>query len=47
MPPPPKTTTDQVKEINKLVQDAVDSLRQVIVALQSLEQRLTDYRASE
>lgn len=42
MAPPAKGTTDQVNEITKLVQDAVDSLRQVLVALQSLEQRLTE-----
>jgi len=42
MAPPAKTTTDQVREINKLVQDALDSLRQVILALQSLEQRLSE-----
>ena len=42
MAPPAKTTTDQVREISKLVQDALDSLRQVILALQSLEQRLSE-----
>jgi signal transduction histidine kinase len=42
MAPPAKTAADQVREINKLVQDAVDSLRQVLVALQSLEQRLSE-----
>ena len=42
MTPPAKTPTDQVTEISKLVQDALDSLRQVIVALQSLEQRLSE-----
>ena len=40
--PPAQSMADQVDEIDKLARDAIDSLRQVIVALQSLEQRLTE-----
>jgi methyl-accepting chemotaxis protein len=36
-----KTSADQIGEISKLVQDAQDKLDQVVRALRSLEDRLT------
>ena len=47
MVPPAKTPTDQVNGINKLVEDALDSLQQVTVALQTLKERLTAMEVSK
>jgi hypothetical protein len=42
-----KTTADQVGEITKLVQDAQDKLDQVVRALRTLQDRITQLDRDE